>query len=221
MKEKTLNEIGLLYNSDKVSEHHNYLDLYDKYFKKTRFDSNEILEIGVLNGDSVKMLRDYFENSIITGVDIEDKRHLISDRIKILQGDQSNRTFLNSFDDDFYDIIIDDGSHKMEHQQLSFGVLFKKLKKGGIYVIEDLHTSLPEYFETVRYGKSLFGLNEDCSNSTINFLNSIKTNNPTSAYLTEDELKYISNNTNSVEVFVTNNKHNDKQSITSIIIKND
>ena len=41
-----------------------------------------------------------------------------------------------------FDIIIDDGSHKMNHQQISFDVLFPHLKSGGIYVIEDLHTSV-------------------------------------------------------------------------------
>lgn len=221
MTSKTLNEIGLLYNSDKISEHHNYLDLYDKYFKNIRFKTNKILEIGILHGDSIKMLKDYFENSIITGVDIDNKEHLKSDRLIILQGDQSDKSFLETFNDECYDVIIDDGSHKMNHQQISFGVLIKKLKKGGLYIIEDLHTSLPEYFETVTYGKSLFGLNEDNSNSTIQFLKTIQSNNTSSLYLTHDEIKYISENIKSVDIFVTNDKNIDKQSITSIIFKNE
>jgi hypothetical protein len=221
MNQKSLNEIGLSYNSDKVSEHHNYLNLYDEYFTPIRNNANQILEIGILHGDSIKMLKDYFENSIITGIDIDDKTHLTSDRLIILKGDQSNKVFLDELSDEFYDVILDDGSHRMDHQQISFGVLIKKLKKGGIYIIEDLHTSLPEYFETVQYGKRMFGLNEDNSNSTITFLNNIKANNPSSLYLTDDELNYIANNIKSVEIFTTNDKQKDKQSITSIIFKND
>lgn len=218
---KTLNEIGLNYNSDKVSEHHNYLDLYDKFFTPIRLKENRILEIGILHGDSIKMLRDYFETSTITGIDIDNKEHLSSDRLIILQGDQSNKNFLEKFEDNSFDVIIDDGSHQMSHQQISFGVLFKKLKKGGIYIIEDLHTSLPEYFETVVYGKRLFGLNDENSNSTIKFLETIHDGIPSSQYLTEEEIKYITDNVSSVEIHVTNDKQKDKQSITSIILKNE
>jgi SAM-dependent methyltransferase len=218
---KTLNEIGLNYNSDKVSEHHNYLNLYDKFFTDIRFNENKILEIGVLHGDSIKMLKDYFENSTITGIDIDNKEHLSSDRLIFLQNDQSNRNFLEGFEDDSFDVIIDDGSHKMSHQQISFGVLFKKLKKGGVYIIEDLHTSLPEYFETVVHGIGLFGLNEDNSNSTIKFLETITSGNPSSQYLTEEELKYIKENVSSAEIHITKDKEKDRQSITSIILKNE
>ena len=42
-----------------------------------------------------------------------------------------------------FDIIIDDGGHTMQQQITSFKVLFPHVKSGGIYVIEDLHTSYP------------------------------------------------------------------------------
>ena len=44
------------------------------------------------------------------------------------------------------DIIIDDGSHIVYDQVISFKSLFNKLNPGGIYVIEDLHTSYSKYF---------------------------------------------------------------------------
>ena len=44
------------------------------------------------------------------------------------------------------DLIIDDGSHIMEHLKTSFFHLFPKLRSGGIYVLEDLGTCyMPEY----------------------------------------------------------------------------
>ena len=58
--------------------------------------------------------------------------------------DQSNPEQMNRFmaqvGGDF-DIIIDDGSHIVAHQIISFKTLFPYLKSGGIYVIEDLFSS--------------------------------------------------------------------------------
>lgn len=58
--------------------------------------------------------------------------------------DQENSTeliaFIETVGQDF-DIIIDDGGHTMNQQITSFKILFPALKSGGIYVIEDLHTS--------------------------------------------------------------------------------
>jgi hypothetical protein len=39
------------------------------------------------------------------------------------------------------DIVIDDGSHHMADVRASFEHLFPKMKIGGLYLIEDLHTS--------------------------------------------------------------------------------
>jgi SAM-dependent methyltransferase len=216
----TLDQIGLKYKSDKSSNFHNYLNLYDGYLNGIRFKYNNILEIGILNGDSLNIFSDYFENSRINAFDIIDKSHLSIKHCNILIGDQSDRNFLNTISNDEFDLILDDGSHKMEHQQISIGVLFRYLKFGGIYIIEDLHTSLPDYIETIIYGKSLFGLNDNCDNSTLNFLKSIKSNNAIiNRYLSDEELNFLINNIESVEVFETAYRDNHSRSITSIIKK--
>jgi hypothetical protein len=51
--------------------------------------------------------------------------------------------FLNTVKDEIgvIDIIVDDGSHVNEHIIKTFNHLFPLLKKGGIYVIEDLQCS--------------------------------------------------------------------------------
>jgi len=36
---------------------------------------------------------------------------------------------------------LDDGSHDIIHQQISFEFLLPRLVSGGIYILEDLHTS--------------------------------------------------------------------------------
>jgi len=218
MKNKlTLDEIGLKYNSDKSSIYHCYLSLYDRYFSEYRNKSINLLEIGILFGDSLMIFDEYFVDSKITAIDIEDKSYLKKENISIIQGDQSDRKLLNSFKDDYFDIIVDDGSHKMSHQQISIGSLFRKLKKKGIYIIEDIHTSLDEYRENIIYGDKLFGIEE--GNRTIDFLNAIKGNKKSNIYLSDDEYYYISENVESIEIFETSRKNDNEFSITSIIIK--
>jgi 8-demethyl-8-alpha-L-rhamnosyltetracenomycin-C 2'-O-methyltransferase len=40
-----------------------------------------------------------------------------------------------------FDVVIDDGGHRMDQQLVSFKTLFPHVKSGGLYIIEDLHTS--------------------------------------------------------------------------------
>jgi hypothetical protein len=214
-----LNEIGLKYDSDKSSNYHNYLTLYERYLADIREKECIIVEIGILNGDSLKILSEYFPNSTIIGIDILDKSYLTIKNCKIIQGDQSDRNFLNSIVDGV-DIIIDDGSHKMSHQQISLGFLFKKLKNGGIYIIEDLHTSLPEYFENINFKQSLFELNEYCNNSTFQFLKNLKNEKLlVNNYLDMSEIEYLKENVKTVDIFRTAERSENSMSITSVIIK--
>jgi hypothetical protein len=45
----------------------------------------------------------------------------------------------------FFDIIIDDGSHKLKDMLSSFKFFFDNLKSGGFYIIEDC--KFPNYFK--------------------------------------------------------------------------
>ena len=67
-----------------------------------------------------------------------------------------------------FDLIVDDGSHDVGHQQLTFGKLFRLLKPNGIYIIEDMCTS---YFKE---GENLYGYiqtKEKLKYNTVSFLN--------------------------------------------------
>jgi len=215
--EKTLNEIGLQNNSDKSSAYHCYLDLYDRYLTPIRQNKNNILEIGILFGDSIKIFKEYFSESTIYALDIVDKTNLTEQNVNIIVGDQSDRDLLNKFPNDFFDLIIDDGSHKMRHQQVSLGVLFPKLKSGGVYIVEDLHTSSDNYRENIIHGGGLFGIETD--NRTIDFLNCLTTNEIKNKYLTEQEYEYLKSNIDSLEIFETSRKNDNEFSITSVIKK--
>tara|TARA_B100000315_G_scaffold221987_1_gene225758 strand:- start:473 stop:901 length:429 start_codon:yes stop_codon:yes gene_type:complete len=90
------------------------------------------------------MWKYYFPFSKITGIDIDNRcKKYEQKRIAIYIGDQKNNEFLNKVEKNRgpFDIIIDDGGHYHSQSIISFELLFKQLNSGGIYAIEDLHTS--------------------------------------------------------------------------------
>jgi hypothetical protein len=105
-----------------------------------------LLEVGIQEGHSMRTWRDWFGQSAsnLVGLDIT-FRHFVGATAGFTkrQADQSSRESLSAaLGEEQFDIIIDDGSHMCTHQQITLGHLFKShLKPGGIYIIEDMHTS--------------------------------------------------------------------------------
>ena len=145
-----LHQLGLIYDTDKSRINYkniSYLDVYNHYFSKVRESVKTFVEIGILNGSSLKMWRDYFPNATIYGIDINP--HCISyeeERIKIFIGSQNDVDFLNKLKHEIgeIDILIDDGSHITNHQITTFNSLYPLIKRGGFYAIEDLLNSYEE-----------------------------------------------------------------------------
>ena len=50
---------------------HSHLPLYESLFKNKKETAQNILEIGIQNGGSIKLWRDYFINVTIYGLDTE------------------------------------------------------------------------------------------------------------------------------------------------------
>ena len=102
---------------------------------------------GFQNGGSLDVWAKYFKNAeAIVGIDIAPKCAdlVYSDpRISVLIGDvkdEKTRRELSAKTDRF-DIIIDDGSHLPDDIVSTFASYFSLLSDGGIYIIEDLHTT--------------------------------------------------------------------------------
>lgn len=148
-----LTALALVHGTDKAL--HGYTRHYDRHFRGRRWRQLNLLEIGVggyasaeLGGASLRMWRDYFPRGHIHGLDIEDKTSLQSERIRIFTGSQADPTFLRWMAAEIgpLDIVVDDGSHVSSHVTTAFEVLFPLLNDGGIYAIEDIHTSYyPQY----------------------------------------------------------------------------
>jgi len=157
-------EYFLKYFSDKCPDiAHSYSPHYYELFKDLKYTYENILEIGIGNnelmkplygekyvvGGSLKALRDFFENAKIYGLDIREDVLFTEERIECFYTDQSsseelhktiNKIKNNTNKDDLtFDLIIDDGSHIVDHMKLSFEVLANSyLKVGGLYIIEDI-----------------------------------------------------------------------------------
>ncbi len=140
----SLDGIGLRHGTDKSSAHHGYLGFYERFFAPERASVAKLLEIGVFNGQSTRMWREYFPNASIIGADINpDAQRHATDRLIIEIADQSNVADLVRLGVRHgpFDIVVDDGSHIWDHQILALQYLYPFVRPGGFYVLEDIDTS--------------------------------------------------------------------------------
>lgn len=130
------------YNTDKIQ--HEYLKKYDPVFGHLVDKPINLLELGILDGGSLLLWRDYFPHAKIFGIDMNASDKFNSERIQVFRGLQQDPKLLDkaaSHAPDGFDIIIDDASHIGQITKESFWYLFENyLKPGGIYAIEDWGT---------------------------------------------------------------------------------
>jgi SAM-dependent methyltransferase len=123
-----------------------YFEIYHRHFQSFRGRSPVVLEIGVFHGGSLQMWQHYFgPGARIVGIDIDPRcRQFAGDGVEVLIGDQADRAFLAGVRQRFphVDIVIDDGGHQMAQQIASFEELYPHLQPHGVYLCEDIHTSL-------------------------------------------------------------------------------
>ncbi len=142
----SLDKLARKYKTDKHSGWHNYAVSYEELFKGLQHEPIKLLEIGILKGGSILMWREWFKYATIYGIDLNPDRpgdDLKVDRVWTDKVDQGNRSQLGTYakEQGPWQIVIDDGSHRMTHQKLSFEVLWEYVEPGGYYVVEDTHTS--------------------------------------------------------------------------------
>jgi hypothetical protein len=139
-----LNNLAIKHGTDKGPYDHMYTSKYELYLDQYRDENFNLLEIGVCDGSSVKMWKEYFPKANITALDIDPRcKEFEEDRINIHIGDQTDVSFLNEVVNkhNHFEIILDDGGHSWKQQIVSFETLFPQLTPGGLYFIEDMHTS--------------------------------------------------------------------------------
>jgi ubiquinone/menaquinone biosynthesis C-methylase UbiE len=216
-KEYELTELAGKYRTDKHYEHDYFNLVYNNLFNPISKNIKKFIEIGVGSAGSIELWRDYFSNATIYGLDINPNILIENkDRIELKQINQSDteqlKQFCAEYPDNDFDVILDDGSHRMYDQQITFAKFFKLLKSGGIYIIEDLHTSL----EAVMPEKAWCNWGDVSKTITLNMLNNFNNiGKIESDYLTEEDKEYLNNNIESIKIY----QSKPDWSITSVIIK--
>jgi cephalosporin hydroxylase len=147
MKDNFLHKYFLNNGGKVIHKWLHYFDIYERYFNQYVDKPILMIEIGVFKGGSIDMWKEYFgTKSIIVGIDINPdckKFERKDDGIFIEIGNQSDVNFLQSVIDKYGnpDIVLDDGSHVMNHLIKTFDFLYYKMKESGTYMVEDLHTA--------------------------------------------------------------------------------
>lgn len=148
----TLCKIAAALGSDKCPQiGHNYTPVYDKIIP--RYVGN-LLEIGIGSpsvmahvpgykpGAGLRMWAEWCRRADIYGVDIDPVCANVSgERIHVQIADATAEDVFPEVSK--FDVIIDDGSHRLSDQLSAMDRLLPRLAKGGVYVIEDVRWAMP------------------------------------------------------------------------------
>ena len=155
-------ELGKKYDTDKSSQRNNVTDyrhchpytlFYDGLFKNKKNENLKIAELGILDGGSLLMWKEYFTNSEIYGFEYNNdlinnfKQNFNNDRITLANINVNSKdSIIKAFSDlnVQYDIIVEDTTHQFEDQIRVIENTYSYLKPGGILIIEDIFKSYNE-----------------------------------------------------------------------------
>ena len=129
-----------------------YFDVYEEFFSKYRGKKIVFLEIGIFNGGSLKIWKDYFGNNArIIGIDINPEcKKFEQEGIEVYIGNQSDPKFWDKFFEKIgnVDLILDDGGHTNLDQIMTTIKCVKKINDGGLLMVEDTHTSYMRFYNS-------------------------------------------------------------------------
>ncbi len=214
--EKNLNFLFEYFNSDKGEQHinqyaqpfkrkndkiiaHGYAKIYENLFKPKKSDHLKILEIGSFYGNASAALFFYFKKSFIYSADINpDMYKYKGSRLKNFFADTSLRDSINKniLEKNIeFDIVIEDASHMLKDQIISLFMIFPKIKKGGIFIVEEI--DFPEKREDMRINQAKPDL------KTI-LKKVLSKEDFKSDYIQDKEKDYFIKNVDSIEFFTGN-----------------
>jgi len=135
-----------------------YYEKYEKFLERIQLTPRNILEIGVYEGESMRIFAEAYPDSLIVGVDISLMPNLpIYPNVVYRQLSQTDSSGLKEMVLECFprgvDLVIDDASHIGSSSKIAFETLFPLLRSGGAYFIEDWGTG---YWESWPDGSRYF-----------------------------------------------------------------
>ena len=152
-EKSSLEELFIHYGTDKSNRGHGYTRFYEKHLNNYINKTINILEIGSYSGASAASFIKYFKHSTVYCLDVNISNFKYSYKNIFVTGlDISNKKMINKFlsnndikvDQPFFDIVIDDGSHKLSDMLRGLNTFLQFVKPNGYYIIEDC--KFPNYF---------------------------------------------------------------------------
>lgn len=144
-----LDFIGRKHQCDKSTLHHGYCVIYSAYLPSEP-KGIEMLEIGYggyddpsAGGESARMWKEWAPKMDLTVIDLYPKNN-IPEGVNFVRGSQTDLSTYDGLGD--FDVIIDDGSHINFDIISTIQILWHRLKSGGLYIVEDLHSSYDPYY---------------------------------------------------------------------------
>tara|TARA_Y100000992_G_scaffold260255_1_gene195110 strand:+ start:98 stop:946 length:849 start_codon:yes stop_codon:yes gene_type:complete len=184
---------------DKKIIAHGYAKIYEKYLKEHKQKNLNIIELGSFYGNASAAFYFYFKNSQIYSADINPDMYLYrSKRLVNFFTDTSSRASIekNILTKNIqFDLIVEDASHMLKDQIISLFILFKSLKSGGFFIVEEI--DFPEKREDMRVGQEFPDL-KTILNKIIN------KENFNSKYINENEKKYFLENFDTIKFYTGN-----------------
>lgn len=170
-KEESPSLRGFLSAPYKSTKRTSYFWVYDLLLQRFAGKSVTVVEVGVLNGGGLFMLRHILgDNARIIGVDLNPEcKYFENYGFEIFTLNQSNPHEWSEFYREIgnVDVVIDDGGHTNKQQITTLIQSLRYINEGGIYLSEDTHTSYwpefgnPSKHSFIEYTKSLVdGINE-------------------------------------------------------------
>lgn len=201
--------LGKLFKQEMAMKHEkgendHYSEIYERWFQHKRFDVRTFLEIGIHKGGALRAWSRYFPGAEIYGIDIKNKFDVRKTynkcKIKVEFGSAIDEKFmLDVYEDVCFDVIIDDASHMVDDQYKTFQLMYPRVKRGGVYIIEDTHTSYwPEF-------KGGYGTNNfiDRTKNIADYINykAYKKNDRAGKYKIKESPTWLEENTYSISYF--------------------
>jgi hypothetical protein len=142
-----------------------YFHVYEELLTAYRGKNITFIEVGVLNGGSLFMWRDFLGPAArIIGIDVNPAaERWKKDGFEIFVGSQSDAKFWDSLflSVGDVDVILDDGGHTNEQQIVTAEKCIPHIKDGGMLIVEDTHASYmlsfgnPSAYSFINYCKGL------------------------------------------------------------------